>query len=399
MKNYPLTNTIYKKISLILLGLLIVSHFIQQFVKLSTSVQFFMMPMVWLGVVLVMHYYVPKVHSQGKIRFKGKVYGWAFNTAVCFITVSIVCGLIQGFGNSPYAHTLSAIGINVLYVGGTLIARECIRAYTVNSFSSKAKIKMIIPLVIIMTLTNLDHITISKVINLEEFVKLLGETILPEICSNVLATYLVAYGGSIASIIYLGSIASYEWLMPILPNLNWLTKGGIGIIIPVVATISIINHYDLLSKRVKVTHQEIQSIMQWLPVTMFSIFLIWFTVGVFPIYPSAIATGSMEPLIKPGDVTLLQKVNKIEQIDALQVGEIIQFKRENILITHRIMEIVEKDGIKQYKTKGDNNSVEDQSLVRPEDVKGIYRYVIPKIGWPTLMFKTKNEEITKEVKF
>ena len=39
------------------------------------------------------------------------------------------------------------------------------------------------------------------------------------------------------------------------------------------------------------------------------VLIIWFAVGLFPIYPSVIITGSMEPLIKPGDIVLLKKTD------------------------------------------------------------------------------------------
>ena len=38
-----------------------------------------------------------------------------------------------------------------------------------------------------------------------------------------------------------------------------------------------------------------------------SVAIIWFAVGLFPLYPSVILTGSMEPDIMPGDVVLVAK--------------------------------------------------------------------------------------------
>ena len=66
----------------------------------------------------------------------------------------------------------------------------------------------------------------------------------------------------------------------------------------------------------------------------------------FPVYPSVIATGSMEPMIKPGDVILVDKATSIEEIYSLREGDVIQFSRDAILISHRIIEIVEEEGVK-----------------------------------------------------
>jgi signal peptidase len=87
-------------------------------------------------------------------------------------------------------------------------------------------------------------------------------------------------------------------------------------------------------------------------------------------------------------VILLHQVRSEEQIRSLEVGDIIQFKRDGVLITHRIIEI-EEDELKNlsFHTKGDNNSVKDSQVVHPNDIKGIYFGVIPKIGYPTLILK------------
>src|SRR5690606_35356850 len=115
----------------------------------------------------------------------------------------------------------------------------------------------------------------------------------------------------------------------------------------------------------------------------------WFTVGVFPIYPSVIATGSMEPMISPGDIILVKKIVNMDGINALKEGDVIQFKRGEILISHRIVDVIEndKEGL-QFRTKGDNNSTVDTNLVRPQDIKGKVEYTIPKIGWLTLFIKS-----------
>jgi signal peptidase len=138
----------------------------------------------------------------------------------------------------------------------------------------------------------------------------------------------------------------------------------------------------------------------WVVTCLISIFMVWFAVGVFPVYPSVIATGSMEPMIKPGDMILVRKILKEEEVSELKEGDIIQFKRGDILISHRIIKIVEDDKGKSFVTKGDNNSSVDSELVKPEYLKGKISYVVPKIGWLTLLVKQKQDNpIIHEVEF
>jgi signal peptidase len=78
-----------------------------------------------------------------------------------------------------------------------------------------------------------------------------------------------------------------------------------------------------------------------------------------------------------------------------EVGDVIQFKKDNILISHRVIEIVTDDKGFKYRTKGDNNSGEDMELVKPENIRGKLISVIPKIGWPTLLIK-QSEDLSFE---
>lgn len=83
-----------------------------------------------------------------------------------------------------------------------------------------------------------------------------------------------------------------------------------------------------------------------------------------------VVTGSMEPSIHKGDYISVKKVDT----NSLEKGDIISFYSDDeqikgMINTHRII-AVENDGT--FVTKGDANSSEDNSLVRPENVIGIY---------------------------
>lgn len=85
-----------------------------------------------------------------------------------------------------------------------------------------------------------------------------------------------------------------------------------------------------------------------------------------------IVSPSMEPTINAGDMIFVKKVN----VDKLEEGDIISFNKENIVATHRIINI---DG-DTVTTKGDNNNLED-TPIKKSDVIGKYSFRIPKIGY------------------
>lgn len=102
--------------------------------------------------------------------------------------------------------------------------------------------------------------------------------------------------------------------------------------------------------------------------------------------PFIVLSGSMETQIMTGDITVVKDVNS----DDLKENDIIAFKHnEDIVITHRIVKIIkDEDGNTKYKTKGDNNNNEDDGYVYPEQVEGIYKFRIGKLGNLALFIQT-----------
>ena len=90
----------------------------------------------------------------------------------------------------------------------------------------------------------------------------------------------------------------------------------------------------------------------------------------------AIVSGSMEPTLQIGDLVIV-KTTKQEEI---RKNDIITFSQEGYSITHRIVNIIQKDGKVYYQTKGDRNTANDEELVSYENIEGVYILKIPKIG-------------------
>ena len=92
--------------------------------------------------------------------------------------------------------------------------------------------------------------------------------------------------------------------------------------------------------------------------------------------PFIVLSGSMETEIYAGDLAVVKEVDT----NTLKKGDIIAFKSGDIVITHRIYDIVQEDGITKYITKGDNNNTEDNGYVLPEQIEGLYQFKISRLG-------------------
>jgi len=97
----------------------------------------------------------------------------------------------------------------------------------------------------------------------------------------------------------------------------------------------------------------------------------------------SVETGSMEPVIKPGDLIF------VKEEERYQVGDIISFTDQRgggiTTITHRIASI---NGDGTFMTKGDANSGVDADSVRSEDIVGKYFFRIPLLGYIISFVKT-----------
>lgn len=94
-----------------------------------------------------------------------------------------------------------------------------------------------------------------------------------------------------------------------------------------------------------------------------------------------IISPSMVPNINVYDVIVSKKV---ADISSIRIGDIITFTSTSslssgMIITHRVIDIIENDEIK-LKTQGDNNLSPDSSFVNKENLIGKVIIRIPKIG-------------------
>lgn len=99
--------------------------------------------------------------------------------------------------------------------------------------------------------------------------------------------------------------------------------------------------------------------------------------SIFGFKAYVITTESMSPNINAGDVVIIKKVEE----NKLNVEDVISFKQDNGIITHRIIEINKvENGRKEYTTKGDNNNIQDSKNISYKDIEGKKILRVPYLG-------------------
>lgn len=103
--------------------------------------------------------------------------------------------------------------------------------------------------------------------------------------------------------------------------------------------------------------------------------------AVLGVTPMVVLSGSMsgeaDGHIEVGDLVFVGKAEPAE----LKTGDVIAFMEGEVVVTHRIVKIeTGEDGELQFITKGDANNAIDLRPVTEEQLVGIYRFRIPKVG-------------------
>ncbi len=98
-----------------------------------------------------------------------------------------------------------------------------------------------------------------------------------------------------------------------------------------------------------------------------------------------IVSRSMEPTIKKGDAIFVKAVPENE----IANNDIISFMQDGVNVTHRIIEIREENGVKIYKTKGDNNNTADKEEITYNQIEGKYQFKINQFGIVAKILKSK----------
>jgi signal peptidase I len=334
---------------------------------------------------------LPKLYVSGRVVMHSRIAFSAASGAFIFIAIKYVVGaILSQIKLSPYDLSLEGLFNTFISIIPILIAREKIREYAIAASWKKKKLWYFFVFFIVILLSDISLRNISQAKEKKDIVIYLAQYAVPAIMDSILLTTLSYYGGAISSISYILVKELFIHMFPYLPDLNWLAEAAIGIVFPAIYTMIMYETSQVLdgTRRVRDEKVTVGYVVGLFGTIMFS----WFCVGVFPIYPSVILTGSMLPKIKPGDVILIQKPKNQEEIESFTKGTVINFYRDSIVITHRIVDIKKDEaGNIKFITKGDNNFSIDDDEVEISEVNGKYIAVIPKIGIPIMMTKKQSD--------
>lgn len=322
---------------------------------------------------------------------KKNVTNMSITMIVLFFAISYGIGCIVGFLKNSYSLTFLSILNNILSPIIIIICTEIFRYVIINSNKNNK------PLLIIYTiLITLFELVISvRAINFGDIAgifKITTATILPIISKNIVLSYLNYHVGYIPGLIYRLVMDLYVYIMPIVPDLGDYINSMVGIVLPFIIYIYSSRMIADYNKENEKSFSQDRFRLTDIPALLFIIILVVLISGYFPYSIMGVGSGSMNPVIKKGDAVIIHKIKDEKDI---KVGEVIAFNNKGKTIIHRLIEVKNENGTKYYYTKGDANNSRDNVKLKFKDIKGVVKFKIPFIAYPSIYW---TEFIEKESK-
>ena len=347
-------------------------------------------PLFWITLAVFLKIAIGK--SYQKSRIKKEVIQYILIAVIIYILTYMISGLFITFGNNPYFTTVKGFLINLWMFGTVIISKEYIRYRLINNVyeNDKKEIAILVSLIYIIIEIGLNKYINTK-ITLLFALKDICQNLIPLIAKNVLHSYISMKSDWKPASIYELFTKLYLWLSPILPNAPWIMVAIIETTIPTILFFYI-RYANSKNSEIK-SRQEIENVnpKNSIPLVVLVILVIWFTIGVFPIKPIAIASGSMEKELYVGDVVIVKKCNANDIVN----GDIIQYQMKGYTVIHRVIEKKQKNGEYYFTTKGDNNPSEDKESVKEDQVLGKVIFKVKYLGYPAIWLNIiqSNEQV------
>lgn len=308
----------------------------------------------------------------------------------CVLMTIIVCfglGLLLNFTHSSFSLNVGHIFSNFIPILLISIATEVFRYVIFHTYYRKHT-----PVVIFTIITIVMNIVLvsnpGAFADYESIFITICSAILPIIATEMLCSYLCYKIGLRPALIYKLCVRLYPFVLPILPNLGTFIYAVAAIILPTMIFL-FTNNLHLANRKDQRRIQKRNQLITTIPIVIVLLIVVALVAGLFKHQIIAIASDSMRPTFARGDAVLVEKTTA----DKIKEGDILVFKHEGIIVTHRVNKIIVENDQLHFITKGDNQEEVDAFTTEEHQVigrvVGINRY----IGYPTVwlndLFKTE----------
>ena len=291
-----------------------------------------------------------------------------------------ILGIFIGFVRTENYLTFNGIKNLVLPYMSMIVLKEFLRYQMMNK-SEKSRIFKIIIFILFVLLDISNNANIIEITGKYNKFLYLALTLLPITSNNIACMYIVEKVGYKPNIFWLMVANTYYIFLPIIPNVGLYIESLIKFLFPMIIIYNVYAFFMKRAKNIPISYEKKHLYID-IPILAVVVFtLAYFISGYFRYYAIAVATGSMTPKIQVGDVVIVDQETKYQN---LKIGEVIAYKYDNVIVVHRIVEIIVVGDDYYFYTKGDANNAKDNYIIYPNTIVGLVKLKIPFVGLPTV---------------
>lgn len=337
---------------------------------------------VFLAIILtIFAVIIKKTIKNKKIDsiYKKQVYWLMLGFAIIYIIAFYIMGLYFGYYKSPTIFGFSTIINFIIPFIVIIISSETIRKTLITK---KDKISKFLVFIIMVLIDLIIYTGVYNLSNLEDLLTVIGFILFSSIACNLLYNYIAIRFSIKGIIIYRLITILYVYFLPIIPNVYIFFRSFLRMLYPYIIYLVLEYTYSKrnFATEYKNKKKSVLTITIGMIITSIIIGLIscQFNYGVL-----VIGTGSMTGTIDKGDVIVYQKYDNRD----IEIDNIIMFEKENKKIIHRVIDVVSVNKEVRYFTKGDANQDQDEGYITTSNIKGLYKFKIKYIGYPTIWIR------------
>ena len=297
-----------------------------------------------------------------------------------FFILIYLSGLFIGFNTTIYTLNFTNLVKNIIPTIATIIVSEILR-YQFIKKSNNNKLVIVLSFLIVFGIDLCLGFYNYNFNEKNQIYEYIGLVALASLTRNILMTLFCTKTDYTNAIVYRLVMELYIYIIPIVPGFGPYLNSIILIIFPIVLSFMTMN--SVRKEKIKKPKEKRKADVIFVIVLVILVSLVLINSGLLKYQSLVIGSDSMLPYMERGDVVVIEKLNSKEQKE-LKKGDIIVFRYDNKIISHRIYKIEEKEDKRYYVTKGDNNDQPDNGVRDDKNVIGVVRLKIDKIGLPSV---------------
>lgn len=299
--------------------------------------------------------------------------------AVIYLLGFYLMGLYFGYYRAVVQLSTWSVITYIIPLSIIVISSEVIR----NVFiSQKARLSKVFAFIALVLVDLIVYTNIYDILTLTGFLNIVGFVLFASIACNLLYNYICSRFGHKPVIVYRLITVLYAYIIPIIPDVYIFFRSFLRMVFPYVIYMTL--EYTYAKSNFAIAYKDKQKNILgttcMLAITTLIIMLVscQFKYGIL-----VIGSSSMAGNINKGDAIIYERYDG----GLINKDEVIVFKRDNIKVIHRVIDVRVVNDEYRYYTKGDANMQRDDGYVTAKDIIGTTDLRIKYIGYPSLWLR------------